>query len=495
MRKNDLEPLLGNRTRQSPLAILILIFAFLRSLLNGLWPILLFLFVRGGEFLGSYWVLILIVAGALSLITSLLYYLRFFFTLEQDKIRVEKGIISRSTVDIPFDRIQNISFEEGIIHQVFDIVKIKIDTAGSAKEEFSFHALDRAKAIALREYIFSRKDEHQQEMESRESLNRILHLSFIDLLKVGFSQNHLRTVSLALAALIGFYENFENILGDLLFDRLEMAADTLLSSSILLIMAFFLFLLIFLLLGTIVITVLRYYDFSLFSTGKGYRLEAGLFNRKEQSAAIGKVQFMQWIQNPLKKLFHIHTVRLYLAGSSEVRKNQTLTIPGARKEHLHAVQNRLFVKFNSEEDIQWYKVNHHLLFRRIIFLAVLPFALFLSLSIWKSLNWIGFLAIGFLGLSIWFQFRYYARRNYRLDDQHLMTSAGVIEHWQKMLEIKKVQGITLKQSPYQRRYNLGSVILHTASGNIGIPYLEFDKALEIKNFILYQSERQKGAWM
>jgi len=63
------------------------------------------------------------------------------------------------------------------------------------------------------------------------------------------------------------------------------------------------------------------------------------------------------------------------------------------------------------------------------------------------------------------------------------------------MQIHKIQGIKVKQSPFQRRKGLASIILFTAAGNLDIPYISIEQAHHLRDIVLYRVETDRRAWM
>ena len=107
------------------------------------------------------------------------------------------------------------------------------------------------------------------------------------------------------------------------------------------------------------------------------------------------------------------------------------------------------------------------------------------------------LVIGLVWLILTGFFQHYYQRKwvFYLTANECITTYGVIERVTKALSIFKVQGVQIKQTPYQRRKSLASLVMHTASGDVSIPYIPLDTALEIKNYFLYKIEIAHRRWM
>ena len=59
----------------------------------------------------------------------------------------------------------------------------------------------------------------------------------------------------------------------------------------------------------------------------------------------------------------------------------------------------------------------------------------------------------------------------------------------------KIQYLQLNQSIYQRRKKLATVIIHTAAGQIKIPYIDLELAQKINNYAVFKVESSERSWI
>jgi len=64
-----------------------------------------------------------------------------------------------------------------------------------------------------------------------------------------------------------------------------------------------------------------------------------------------------------------------------------------------------------------------------------------------------------------------------------------------MMLIYKIQGIKIASSPFQRRRKLATLTLYGASGSMMIPDIANERALALKNYMLYKLETAREKWM
>ena len=93
---------------------------------------------------------------------------------------------------------------------------------------------------------------------------------------------------------------------------------------------------------SLVRTFIRYYNLSLWETEQGYKVIAGLFNRREQAVRRRKIQFIKWGINPLQALLKFCTIRLYQASSRETSNKRAISLPGSSQDNVDQLLNQNF---------------------------------------------------------------------------------------------------------------------------------------------------------
>jgi len=490
--------------RQSPIAIVLLINKYFFNIIRQFWPALIAAFIgqRSGNISN-----ILLITGIVVVLSAFFFaiasYLRFSFRVKGNELFIEKGVFKKSKLNIPFERIQTLNFEQGIIHQVFDVVKIEVDTAGSSKNEFSFNALKKGLAEELRNLILEKKSEIEVSdfsngleidlPSTKKKGIQIYNLSLKELFIVGLTKNHLRTlVLLFFFALWGTGE-----LSDAGLDMDWINRESLTSfvkSGFLVLSSLALILLIIIVLGTGIRTVIKFYDFRILRGEKGFNIQAGLFNRKENAALDHKVQQIKWINNPLKRAFGIHQLQLKQASSIEVSSKKSIKVPGITLEEIHTVLDYLLRKENEYLQLDELGVSHLYLMRNLIYVGILPWIILAGIIYTSTMNpWylMILLAIPYFCITTYVQ---YKKWRYRVNDNLIYTHHGIFENKNNILQLYKVQNIQIHQSPFQWRRGLATIRLFTAAGSIHIPYLKLEHAQQLKDIVLYKIETSEIKW-
>jgi putative membrane protein len=494
MKKNSLfEP-----QRQSIFAIILILLKLIRVLVRQVWPIALILVVNRGDNLRLWLVLIVAAIGIFSLIGSVISYLKFTYFIKDDQLHITKGLLRRTNTDLPFERIQTVDFEQNVIHQIFNVVRVNVDSAGSKGSEVSFDALDMEQARALRDFILAQKasqktTEITDEIRHEKAEELILHLSPGDLVKIGISQNHLRTAAIIFGAMWALLDNINQAFDTDIVELASNQAEMLVTGSIILVLIAIPVFLIISFLYTLVRTVLRYYDLRFTKTESGFKLVSGLLTKKEKSAQKNKIQIIAWSTNPVRKLFKMYNLNLYQASSIDVIGGKAISVPGCYKPH---VDKTLESVFPGVSDVVYETHGIHPLarFRFILFAGLFPCLVFTVVALVTN-NYSLFWAWLYFPLSVVMGQLYYKKRKLQLHKDFLIASGGIFGTKHKILEIYKMQSVKLNQSFYQWRKDLATVTMYTAAGDVRIPFIPIDKAREIRDYLLWRIESDGRGWM
>ena len=74
-------------------------------------------------------------AGLLGALFALVSWWRFLYAIGPGEIVIEKGVLRRSRRVIPFDRVQDVAIERGLIARLFGTARVRVETGGAARDE------------------------------------------------------------------------------------------------------------------------------------------------------------------------------------------------------------------------------------------------------------------------------------------------------------------------------------------------------------------------
>ncbi|RJS61299.1 PH domain-containing protein [Bacillus sp. PK3_68] len=151
---------MSNPKKLHPIAALLTFFKELKSLIL---PVVFVIFIGNGE-RNSFWDYFPIVAIGMVvlyvLISGIVKWLRFTYRLEENEFKIEYGLFVKKKRYIPIERIQSLNVSEGLLHRMFGLVKITVETAGAGAEsesEAELTAITKEEAQALQQLINQEK--------------------------------------------------------------------------------------------------------------------------------------------------------------------------------------------------------------------------------------------------------------------------------------------------------------------------------------------------
>ncbi len=508
MKKNDHLNNFTEPTRQSAVAILLIILKTYRLLVRQALPLILLFFVGKGFTSGKGQTILIgiTVFAVLGMVYSIINYFRHYFYINDDELIIESGVFKRSKMNVPFDRIQTINFEQNIIHRIFDVVRLKIDTAGSAKAEFEFHALGNEKAENLRNLLLSKKKQVNKDDESLdliESLEEkstpvfktIMQLDVLDLIKAGAVENHLRSGGIILAFMWWIWSSIDEteMLDEVFNEQIQETVISQVNSGLILVGIAIVFFFFLSFLVSMVKMVITNYDLKFMRSKNGFKINGGLFTKKDVSALDHKIQVVSWGDNPLKKLIGIKDLQLKQASSIVMNKKTSIKIPSCKDEHIELVKNTLYGQ-KALSNINYSPIDKRYFYRNGGRLSLIAIGL-VSLLVYLDQNTQAIL-FGVAGVFMVFTFYLsFRKKRYGFNEEMLVIRGGTYGDKTELLPIFKIQSLSKKQSPYQRRKGLANLVVHTASGKVGIPYIDNATAQNIMDEFLYRIEIDKRKWM
>ena len=296
----------------------------------------------------------------ISLAFAWLNWARFSWRVDEDDVTISSGVVSKQQRVIPFDRIQDVSIEQGLLARLFGLAKVGFETgsAGGDENEAKLDAIALTEAEALRRHIRSHRaapgavapaavaDAAQAEAlpvaAVDEGEGRTVFAMSIPRLVIAGIFNF----SLAIfAVLFGLLSQFDDLLP---FDPFDVDMYIDLSRSLGLdqwVMAhqWLSFVgggIAVLLLGAltgIVRTVIRDYGFTLERTRRGFRRRRGLTTRTDVTLPIARVQAATVATGFIRRPLGWYDVKLTsLAGDGKDEKDH-IVAPLARLGEADAI--------------------------------------------------------------------------------------------------------------------------------------------------------------
>ena len=484
--------------RRQELRGILVIFVFeVQQKLRAYWPILILIFAQKKLLPAS--ITIPMASGIvilLMLVHALLFYLNFYFYIEENQFVIKKGYIQKKVLSIPLDRIQSVNTKQNLLQQLLKVYSLEVDTAGSAAKELKIYSLSAAYTQHLTQFLQSHKENAKEEpsdsISTAHEAKEIIKLSPSDLLRIGISQNHLKTGIIIFV----FGSQIMGQIKDLFQEETDAYSDTfqniLSNSSILFYAGFIMVALLVSILATLLYTMFKYYDFKLVKHPESYKITAGLFNKREVLLPFKKVQQLNWETGPIKKMFGIFKISFKQAVSKQIQQKQVVDAPGCLKQDIESIREELF-QGDLPDDSE--KIYSHWRYFNLLWIqggwlpALLPTPIYVYEPLWLLAGGAWLL---FSGIYCWMVLR---KSYFQFNKSQLIVGKGAVNTEWQQAESFKTQSVDFRQSFFQKRRGLASLRVHNASGHINIPYIPEEIAHQLMNYLLYHVETSDEKWM
>jgi putative membrane protein len=443
-----------------------------------------------------------VVLGGILLVVSTLQFLRFRFHLTAHSLVVERGVLTRERLDIPFDRIQTVHLHQNVIQRLFGLTGLQVDTAGSSGSELQLLALHRAEASLLREMLLGKAEEFNAESasieapspEGSEAMSRpLVELGWNQLFKVGLSQNHLRNGLIAFGGVVSFFGQFEEWVGSALQGVSDAVWVVLGVFSLLLIVPGFLLFCFLSVSISVVGAIVRYYGLVARLVDKGLHVEYGLLKRVEFAVPSGKIQLAEWRSNWIRRKMGFETLLVMQAkANAESMGGMKIFIPAMEAQATGHVEKNWYADlFSGAEKVTMRPVRYH---RYLLgFFAAIP-------------GWLPFLALGgswfaLVFALVWTVFSCWTtgKRHHSISLEITGDVAVIHRGWfwrrRTVLRLHQLQRVSLNQHLLHARRGIAHVSLHSAAGVRAIRFLPEAEAKRLVDMALYRIESHQGSWM
>jgi len=493
----------GIWTRTSPLAILFFFGRIIRLVTKNAWqsiaPLFAFLVAYQGPLVSK-----LILGGSalgIALVTgSVLSWLFFRYQIRDDSILIRSGVIKKKQLDIKFDRIQGVNTQQNPVYRALGLVTVSFDTAGSSGNEGNLPAVTGKFANSLREKIGSRSKKQTNDEPLAKEQEALLKLDWRDMIRIGLADRR----ALIIFAFIGpLMEQagdnvelaIENALKSANLDTIQLDVGT----GALIVAALFFVAVLLLVTVSIAAAFLRYHNFELFLDGRTLRSRGGLITRHEHSMDLEKIQTIRLQQGVVESWLGRYkmTARQAISGRKQ-RSQKMFTIPVVTAELADTFRPLLLASeagrlTQNPRAGLFQAISPYYMRSRILFAGLVPTVIATAILTAEA-GIVGLVALIWLPLVALTSWRNWKRAGYLHDDNEIVRRSGLLGYRTVGLLFRKVQRVTISQSRYQRRKNLASLRVYMASGSVRIPYIEQEKAKQLRDYILYRVESSQQAW-
>lgn len=466
------------------------------------------------------WLLVLFVPAVAA---SIVRYVTFRLQYEPHELILRSGLLFRNERHVPFEKIQNLDAVQNVFHRMLGVVEIRLETGGGKDEEARLSVLPIAALAEMRRRVFEGRSVEPVASATGEAAPQqpeaagytLLHLPMRELLLCGFLENKGMILIGAVygaaweAGLLGGVWN--RVFGDetagrgFFRDLAEGFAEgqgvPLPAIAIGLVMLSALLILVRMV--SMAWAVLRLYDFRLTRVREDLRIEFGLFTRVAATIPIRRVQTITIRQGPLHRWLGRATVRVETAGgraepNSATPRDREWLAPLIRVAALRSLLDQIVPGFDVTA-VAWQPL-HPRAFRR----ALKPRLAFAAIG---AVTWA--LIVGptsaivvlmlLLAWTIVATRTYVTHLQWAEHDEVVLMRSGWIWRQETLARVNKIQSVSLRQSPLDRRAAMARVRVDTAgagvsSHRVDIPYLDQIAAAGLAGRLAAQAASTAFKW-
>ncbi|NZA27870.1 PH domain-containing protein [Luteimonas sp. SJ-92] len=450
--------------RLHPLSWLFVLLTQLRQFLVPLVALLLF----GGR-ASSYQMVPALVAVVAIAALSVWRYFTYRYRIGNDSIFVRSGLFERSLRQIPFSRIHDVAVHQSLLHRIFEVAEVRLESASGNKPEARMQVLRQEEALALERLVRRRGETVSGDGAAAQAGpdgDLLLALPTPEVVRLGLVSNR-GMVIVAGAFALSWQVLPDRVAADAftgLGRRLTGYADSIgadwlargLGIAALVVLALALVRLL-----SVALALVQYHGFRLEQHGRRLTAGRGLLTRRRNSVPRRRIQAWTLQETLLHRLLGRRSLRIDTAVVEQGNEERGLAelAPIATPRACDALVGHLLPQ------AAWPPAAWQPLHRRAWMRLALGGCL-VALVLVAAIGW-HFGAWGLLGL-LWipwaiFVARQHARRaGYALDDQLVAVREGWwSRHW-RFAEIGKLQALQLRQSPLDRWFGMASLWLDSA---------------------------------
>jgi putative membrane protein len=431
------------------------------------------------------------------------YYFTFQIDYKSKELIIEKGFLKKSRISIQLHKIQQINLNQNLLHKVFKLYEINVDTAGSGKKEVEIKAVSSYIANQLKETIERLNETETINILQEETVpttgSKTIKIGFFTLLKTGITSKYVETFGWLFLLTNTFWENNKYINLEEKFDTTGIQKYINFNSVIVSVLIGLLFIFLLIIIINLVRTIVRYFDFSITKTKSSLLLTYGLITTRNTIINPIKVQLIKISQNYFQEKLDIQNIRVEQASSeanSKEKKKDRIEVPGCSEVVKNQILDFIYNKEFTNQEVYYPSIRKFWI--RFLFLVVLPIIVVLSVNefvyflLWEKLYVLAslFLVVG--TLSCW---RLYKNYKLMVTPQFILVQSGFWDIETAIIEPYKIQAVITNQFFWQKRLNIGSVYLYTAGGTISFTTGFYNQITQLSNTWLYQIETSSKKWM
>nr|WP_295972817.1 PH domain-containing protein [uncultured Bacillus sp.] len=435
----------------------------LKQIKEMIFPLIILFVVGKNDDGGQMWFIIVSAISILfPLFTGILTWIRFTYRIEEGELRIESGVFVKKKRYIPFERIQSLDFSEGLLHRPFGLVKVKIETAGSAslsEAEAELTAITKQEAKEIQDALSLIKIGQaispvgEELKEEKDNLYQITPNQLVLLATTSGG------VGVILSALTAFVFQFDEMIP---YKKIYNEFQHVIANGVAFVSIIVLLVFLVAWVLAFIRTLLKYANFTVKNAEGDLIISRGLLEKRQMTIPINRIQGIRISENLIRQPMRLATVYVESAGGSldKESKSTIMLLPIVKKKDIPALLQSILPDYNLKPEVKPVpqRACRRYMIRGLFFPVLAVLAALIFLRPW------GYLSVLILPLAALWAYLKYRDAGWGIEDLQLtLTYRGIIKNT-VMMKKNKVQALSIKQNLFQAKRGLISVEANILSG-------------------------------
>ncbi|MBU3156654.1 PH domain-containing protein [Clostridium estertheticum] len=273
------------------------------------------------------------------------------YNVQAEGMYMKYGIFEIHERTVPFSQVHTADISSSLIQRFFNVCKLEIDTAGGdTKSEISI-LLSKKEALTIKSIIFKvKRNENQDEIVEEKNMKKLTS-SLKDLFVMAtFSTRILAGFFIIFA----FYSKIDDILPKEFKKKAQGYTDNVMKGvngvNIIKYAVILIFIILFISwVISIGLTIIKYYKFTVIREDDNIKLSYGLFNKKEVTIPVKRIQSLIIVEGVIKKSLGYFSLNVETIGYGKDKSESTMICPIAKR----IVLDKFFVDILPEMNISY----------------------------------------------------------------------------------------------------------------------------------------------
>ncbi|WP_246050159.1 PH domain-containing protein [Aquibacillus sediminis] len=444
---------MSNPKRLHPAAMIFTVISSLRQFIVAALPLII-LSIGEGPFI--YGVIGVAVFSILLIGYGILSWFRFTYVLEEDQIRIEQGVLIRKKRSISKSRIQSIDLTQGVIHRIFGLTKVQIETAGSDRDvDASLSAVTFDEGKYLHEQL---KQVNEPNIKQQQNVNQpedpsIFPSRSISVKRLIIAGSTSGSFGVILSLFVVFFSELESVIPATVYQEVT---GWIVVQAIEILVGLAIMVLLFLWGIGILGTVIKYGQFTITRYEKELYITRGLLEKRQMTIPLKRIQAVGVKQSLVRQPLGYTTVFVEIAGGvQDNNKNtETLLFPLLRKSEVVAFLQEILPEYE-QVPTDFIQVPKRALPYYLLRTAFVPLVAVIVVAV-LGLEWI-WIPLVILAIACSLGFARFQTAGFHLSEQQLTLQMRLFSKETIFVKQRRVQSLEIKQHILHRKQQLANV--------------------------------------